>query len=84
MRTKLAVAALVAGVAATVAPATPASAYCSEPIVVLDDGSGGGGGGQTCTNECYTTGEAYENATAELQERFEVVPSYWDLFACLD
>ena len=80
MRVKLALAGLLAGVAATVAPVAPASAYCAEQLIVIDDG---GGSGQ-CTNGCYETGEAYENATASLREQYPFIPSYWDLFACLD
>ena len=82
MRVKLVLAGLVAGAAAAVAPVAPASAYCAEPIIVIDDGSGGGS--PQCTNGCYQAGEAYENATASLREKFSVIPSYWDLFACLD
>jgi hypothetical protein len=83
MRTKLALAGLLAGAAAFVAPA-PASAYCQEEIVVLSEGGGSGGG---CTNSCYQTGEAYENVRTSLAEKVsaaEKLPGYWDLFACLD
>ena len=83
MRTTLALAGLAAA-AAFAMPVAPASAVCTGPII---EAEGGGGGGQTCTNECYMTGEAYENSRNALVEKFpalDVVPSYWDLFACLD
>lgn len=81
MRTGLALAGVFAGAAAFLAPAAPASAYCQEPIIVLDDGSGGGG--QQCTNSCYDTGRAYEELRAQLPYG-DKLPGYWDLFACLD
>lgn len=46
MRTTLALAGLVAGAASFLAPLTPASAVCQQPLIVLDDG--GGSGHQQC------------------------------------
>lgn len=78
MRSKLAIAGLVAGAAAFVAPVSPASAYCAQELISHE----GGGSGQ-CTNGCYEAGEAYENLRAKLPNG-DQVPGYWDLFACLD
>lgn len=80
MRPTLALAGVVAAAASFLAPAAPASAVCTN-IVIAE------GGGETCTNECYATGHAYESLRTGLvatHEAFEKVPSYWDLFACLD
>jgi len=82
MRSRIALAALLAGAAAFVAPVAPASAYCQNEIIVLSDGGGSG----ECTNGCYETGEAYEKVRLALAEKFaaaEKIPSYWDIFACL-
>lgn len=77
MRTKLVLAGLAAGAAAFVAPVAPASAYCQEPVIVIDiEGSGSG----ECTNGCVETGERYEEARAKLGNK--LLPSYWDLFVC--
>lgn len=72
MRTKLAIAGVVAGLAA-LAPAAPASAQCDPQIVT---------GGSGCANSCTELGNAVDKATAGLRDKFGVVPSYWDLFAC--
>lgn len=82
MRTKLALAGLVAGAASFVAPVAPATAYCQQPVIVIGDGGGSG----ECTNSCTETGEAYEKVRLALTEKVaaaEAVPGYWDLFACL-
>lgn len=82
MRSRIALAALLAGAAAFVAPAAPASAYCEHEIVILGDGGGSG----ECSNSCYETGETYEKVRLALVEKFEaaeVVPGYWDLFVCM-
>lgn len=79
MRTKLVLAGLAAATAAALAPSS-ASAYCEPEIVVIE---GGGSGG--CRNSCMETGRAYEKTRESLERRtgVEVLPSYWDLFACL-
>jgi len=71
MRTKLAVAALVAGLAATLAPLSPASAYCEEDPVLTT---------RSCTNSCMENGRRYEELRAKLG--LSVLPSYWDIFLC--
>jgi hypothetical protein len=77
MRTQLVLAGLLAGVAATVAPLAPASAYCEPEIIVVEGGSG------ECRNSCIETGERYEAARHKLGEKYgEMVPSYWDIFVC--
>jgi hypothetical protein len=81
MRTRIALAGLVAGAAAFVAPVAPASAYCQDQLVILGDGGGSG----ECTNGCYETGEAYENARTSLADKVAAaqhIPSYWTLFVC--
>lgn len=73
MRTTLAIAGLVAGLAMPFAPS--ASAYCEPEIIVVEGGSGG------CRNSCVENGERYENA----REKFDktgTLPSYWALFVC--
>lgn len=79
MRSKLFAAGLVAGVATILLPSTPASAYCQEPVIVIE---GGGSGG--CTNGCMETGKAWEAARHAVEEKTGVtaVPSYWSLFVC--
>lgn len=75
MRTQLALAGLVAGVAASFA-APSASAYCEPEVIVIEGGSSGG-----CRNSCVENGERYENA----REKFDktgALPSYWDIFLC--
>jgi hypothetical protein len=73
MRTKLVLAGLAAGAAAFVAPVAPASAYCQEPVIVIDiEGSGSG----QCTNGCYETSKAYN----ELRDRLDKLPA--DPFVC--
>jgi hypothetical protein len=74
MRTKLAVAGLVAGLGATLAPLSPATAYCEPEIIVVEGQEGG------CRNSCIETGQRYE----ELREKSgsKLLPSYWALFAC--
>ena len=79
MRSKLALAGVVAGAAAFLAPVAPASAYCGPEIIATEGGGGSGG----CSNGCYETGEAYENVRTSLPVG-DKIPGYWDLFACLD
>lgn len=82
MRAKLVLAGLVAGVAATVAPLSPASAYC-EPEIILVEGQPSSGG---CRNSCVETGERYEAAREKVEwygGGAVALPSYWDVFACL-
>ncbi|HEX8003524.1 MAG TPA: hypothetical protein VF519_12590 [Mycobacteriales bacterium] len=78
MRTKLALLGLAAGAAAFVAPVAPASAYCQEPVIVIDIEGGGSGG---CTNGCVETGNTYEAARHSLPGG-DKIPGYWDLFVC--
>jgi hypothetical protein len=72
MRTKLATAGLLAGLATALAPVAPAAANC-DPQIIATGPSG-------CTNGCMETGKRYE----EVRDRLggKVLPSYWDLFAC--
>ena len=80
MRSKLALAGVVAGAAAFLAPVTPASAYCQQVDISIE-GSGSG----ECTNGCYETGDAYEAVRLALVDKVsaaEHIPGYWDLFAC--
>jgi hypothetical protein len=76
MRSTLALAGLAAAAATFVAPVAPASAYCGPTIIVLNDGGG-------CSNPCYTTGYAYETARTATSAGSKLLPSYWDIFACL-
>lgn len=73
MRTKLALAGLLAGVAASFVPS--ASAYCEPEIIVVEGGSGG------CRNSCVETGQRYESAREKLDKTGKL-PSYWDIFVC--
>lgn len=78
MRHTLALLGLAAGAAAFVAPVAPASAYCQEPVIVIDlEGQGSGG----CTNGCVESGNTYESLRGKLPNG-DKVPSYWDLFVC--
>lgn len=76
MRSKLALAGVVAGVAAALAPVAPASAQCDPQIVVIGDGGGSGG----CSNGCMDTGNAFNAAQQKALGR--VVVDYWDYFLC--
>lgn len=75
MRAQLALAGLLAGAAASLA-APPATAYCQEPIIVIEEQPDPG-----CTNGCVETGERYENAREKL-DKTGLLPSYWALFVC--
>jgi hypothetical protein len=76
MRTKLALAGLVAGLAA-LAPVAPASAQC-DPDPTLSAGAT-----RSCSNSCTETGNAWEKVRGNLADKgIGGVPSYWDLFAC--
>jgi hypothetical protein len=75
MRTRLALACLVAGLAA-LAPIVPASAQCDPDPGLL-------AGSRSCSNSCTQTGDTWEKARHDLADKgIGHVPSYWDLFAC--
>jgi hypothetical protein len=72
VRSKLALAGLVAGLATAVLPMVPASANCAEAI--FPDGTTGCG--NPCNDEAAIFNGAQEKATGK------VVVNYWSLFAC--
>jgi hypothetical protein len=75
MRTKLAVAGLVAGLAA-LAPVAPASAQCDPDPGIFS-------GTRACSNSCTETGNTWEKVRGNLADKgIGGIPSYWDLFAC--
>jgi hypothetical protein len=75
VRTKLALAGLVAGLAA-LAPVAPASAQC-DPQIGTETGSG-------CSNGCTETGNAIDKVLTAVDDRVAAadLPGYWDVFAC--
>ncbi|MDQ1713250.1 MAG: hypothetical protein QOE45_2700 [Frankiaceae bacterium] len=74
MRTTLALAGLVAGLAA-LAPLAPASAQC-DPQVFDTGGSG-------CANGCMDNGRWYEEQRATLADKgIRGLPSYDSIFLC--
>ena len=65
MRSTLALAGILAGAATFLAPLTPASAVCQQPLIILGDG---GGGDPQCAG--CPEAELYE----DLHAKFEKLP----------
>lgn len=71
MRTKLFAAALLAGVVASVAPITSASAVCGHELLDVE------GGGNGCSSPCQTDQQVWDATIGR------VGPKYYDVFACV-
>ena len=71
MRSKLVLAGLAVGVAASFLPIAPASAQC-DPVLV---GDGGG-----CSNGCMEAGRTWNGAQEKALGK--VVVDYWSIFLC--
>lgn len=76
MRTKLALAGLVAGAASFLAPLSPASAVCQQPLIILGDGGGGEPQCAPCTEE-----EVYQEARHATSAGEKYLPQ--SMFMCV-